>query len=102
MPNRTQGVAFTSTGKMIISRSCQTKKGRSGFLSQLDTYEPTWDLTKTSVKKNKRKKVVKMPPMNEGIAIKGSYTYVIYESLSFSECQAPMDRITAFKTSKIS
>lgn len=102
MPNRTQGVAFTSTGKMIISRSCQTKKGRSGFLSQLDTYKPTWDLTKTSVKKNKRKKVVKMPPMNEGIAIKGSYTYVIYESLSFSECQAPMDRITAFKTSKIS
>lgn len=102
MPNRTQGVAFTSGGKMIISRSCQTKKGRSGFMSQLDTYKPTWNLSKTSVKKNKRQKVVKMPPMNEGIAISGSYTYVIYESPAFNECQAPLDRITAFKTSKIS
>ncbi len=102
MPNRTQGVTFTSKGKMIISRSCQTKKGRSGFMSQLDTYKPTWNLSKKSVKKNKRKKVVKMPPMNEGIAINGAYTYVIYESPAFGECQAPLDRITAFKTTKIS
>ena len=43
-----------------------------------------------------------MPPMNEGIAISGSYTYVIYESPAFGECQAPLDRVTAFKTSKIS
>jgi hypothetical protein len=102
MPNRTQGVTFTSGGKMIVSRSCQTKAGRSGFMSQLETYKPTWDLSKTTIKKNKRKKVVKMPPMNEGIAISGSYTYVIYESSAFSECEAPLDRITAFKTSKIS
>ena len=102
MPNRTQGVAFTSSGKMIVSRSCQTKKGRRGFMSQLDTYNPTWDLTKKTIKKNSRKKAVKMPPMNEGIAISGSYTYVIYESPAFGECQAPLDRVTAFKTSKIS
>lgn len=102
MPNRTQGVAFTSSGKMIISRSCQTKKGRRGFMSKLVTYKPTWDLTKYSVKKNSVKKTVKMPPMNEGIAISGSYTYVVYESPAFGECQAPMDRVTAFKTSKIS
>lgn len=102
MPNRTQGVAFTSSGKMIISRSCQTKKGRRGFMSQLETYKPTWNLTKYAVKKNSKKKTVKMPPMNEGIAVSGSYTYVIYESPSFYECQAPLDRVTAFKTSKIS
>ncbi len=102
MPNRTQGVAFTSSGKMIISRSCQTKKGRRGFMSQLVTYKPTWNLTRYAVKKNSKKKTVKMPPMNEGIAISGSYTYVIYESPAFSECQAPLDRVTAFKTSKIS
>lgn len=102
MPNRTQGVAFTSSGKMIVSRSCQTKKGRRGFMSQLDTYKPTWDFKKNTIKKNSRKKTVKMPPMNEGIAISGSYTYVIYESPSFSECQAPLDRVTAFKTSTIS
>ena len=71
-------------------------------MSQLDTYNPTWDLTKKTIKKNSRKKAVKMPPMNEGIAISGSYTYVIYESPAFGECQAPLDRVTAFKTSKIS
>ena len=42
-----------------------------------------------------------MPPMNEGIAIDGAYTYVIYESPAFYECQAKLDRVTAFKTSKI-
>lgn len=102
MPNRTQGVAFTSKGKMIVSRSCQTKKGRRGFMSRLDTYQPTWDLTKYAVKKNSLKKKVKIPPMNEGIAISGSYTYVIYESPAFAECKAPLDRVTAFKTNKIS
>lgn len=102
MPNRTQGVAFTSAGKMIISRSCQTKKGRRGFMSRLDTYQPTWNFSQYSIKKNSKKKTVKMPPMNEGIAISGAYTYVIYESPSFSECKAPLDRVTAFKTKKIS
>lgn len=102
MPNRTQGVAFTTKGKMIVSRSCQTKKGRRGFISRLDTYQPTWDLTQYSIKKNSIKKKVKMPPMNEGIAISGAYTYVIYESPSFGECKAPLDRVTAFKTNKIS
>ncbi len=101
MPNRTQGVTFTETGKMIISRSCQTKAGRSGFMSQFDTYKPTWDFSKKTLKKNKRKRVVKMPPMNEGIAISGTYTYVIYESTILSECEAPLDLITAFKTRKI-
>lgn len=102
MPNRTQGVAFTTLGKMVVSRSCQTKKGRRGFMSQLEMYQPTWDYTKLSIKKNKKKKTVKMPPMNEGIAIDGAYTYVIYESPAFYECQAKLDRVTAFKTSKIS
>ena len=102
MPNRTQGVAFTSDGKMIVSRSCQTDKGKSGFLSQLVTYKPTWNLSSPVIKKNKKKKVVKMPPMNEGIAISGSYTYVIFESTAFSACKAPVDRVAAFKTSKIS
>ncbi|MCH5264432.1 MAG: fibronectin type III domain-containing protein [Lachnospiraceae bacterium] len=102
MPNRTQGVAFTTEGKMIISRSCQTKKGRSGFICRLETYNPTWNLSNYSLKKNKRKKIVKMPPMNEGIAIYGAYTYIIYESPAFFECPAPVDRVAAFKTKKIS
>lgn len=71
-------------------------------MSRLDTYKPTWNLQQNVIKKNKKKKTVQMPPMNEGIAIWGSKTYVIYESAAFSECQAPIDRVTAFKTSKIS
>ncbi|MCH5252038.1 MAG: bacterial Ig-like domain-containing protein [Lachnospiraceae bacterium] len=102
MPNRTQGVAITSAGKMIVSRSCQTKEGKSGFISQLVTYKPTWNFASATIKKNKMKKVVKMPPMNEGIVISGSYLYVVYESPAFSDCKAPVDRVTAFKLSKVS
>ena len=102
MPNRTQGVVFTSSGKMIVSRSCQSNKTKSGFISRLETYKPTWNFSKLTIKKNKKKKVVKLPPMNEGVAINGSYTYVLYESAFFPDCEAPLDRITAFKTSKIS
>jgi hypothetical protein len=101
MPNRTQGVTFTSDGTMIVSRSCQTKKGKSGFLCQLDVYKPTWNFSKTSIKKNTKTKTVQMPPMNEGITIKGAYTYLVFESPAFSECAAPVDRAVAFKTSKL-
>lgn len=102
MPNRTQGVAFTSGGKMLVSRSCQSRKGKSGFMSRLDTYKPTWNLNAKTIKKNSLKKKVPLPPMNEGIAISGSYTYILYESVAFSDCEAPMDHVTAFKTNKVS
>lgn len=101
MPNRTQGVTMTSDGRMIISRSCQTKPGNRGFLCQLDIYKPTWNLAKKSVKKNSRKKVVQMPPMNEGIVVNGTRTYLIFESSSFTECSAPVDRVMAFDTKKL-
>lgn len=101
MPNRTQGVAFTDNGKMLVSRSCQTKKGKSGFLCRLDIYKPTWNLSAKSIKKNKKKKTVQMPPMNEGIAINGAYSYIVFESPAFSDCLAPVDRVAAFKTADL-
>lgn len=101
MPNRTQGAAFLADGKMLISRSCQTKKGKSGFLCQIDVYKPTWNLAKKSVKKNTKKKSIQMPPMNEGIVISGSYTYLVFESPAFPECPAPVDRVAAFKSAKL-
>lgn len=101
MPNRTQGIAFTKNGRMIVSRSCQTKAGRRGFMSQLEVYKPSLDFDQTVLKRKKKKKTVQLPPMNEGVAVDGSYTYVIYESSAFSECEAPVDRVTAFKTKKI-
>ncbi len=102
MPNRTQGVAFTSGGKLIISRSCQTRKELPGFMSQLETYKPKWNLNKGTIKLKKRRKLTKLPPMNEGIAINGSYTYVLYESSYFWDCRYKMDRVTAFRTGKVS
>lgn len=101
MPNRTQGVGFTSDGEMIISRSCQTKPGKSGFICRLDVYKPTWNLTKKSVKKNSKKKTVQMPPMNEGVVVSGAYTYLVFESPALTECPAPVDRVVAFKTTKL-
>ena len=62
MPNRTQGVTFTKTGKMIVSRSCQSAKNKSGFMSCVDTYKPTWNFGKSSLChfcQNKQKKVLK-------------------------------------------
>ena len=46
------------------------------------------------------KKTVDMPTMNEEIAIKGSYLYVNFESVSFSNATKRMDRVCAFKISK--
>ena len=100
MPNRTQGLAFTKDGNMIVSRSCQTKAGRRGFMSKLEIYKPTLNYA-TIMYLGKIKNKLQLPPMNEGIAISGDYTYVIYESPAFSECQAPVDRVTAFNTKKI-
>lgn len=100
MPDRTQGVAFYSD-KLIISRSCQTKAGRRGFLSQLDTYKIKLNLKKSKNKLGKKVNTAKMPPMNEGIAVSGGYTYVTFESVAFYECSARLDRIMSFKTSKI-
>lgn len=101
MPDRTQGIAFTSKGKMILSRSCQTDGTQRGFMSCLDIYTPSIDLNAT-MKKGSKEKTIKMPPMNEGILIDGSYTYVLYESVAMSPpCKAPVDRVIAFKTSKL-
>ncbi len=101
MPDRTQGVAFTGKGKMIVSRSCQTDSRQRGFMSSLDIYSPDFDLDST-MKKGDREKSIPMPPMNEGILISGAYTYVIFESVAMSPpCAAPIDRVIAFKTSKL-
>ena len=70
-------------------------------MSRIDVYEPDWSTTETTIKKGSMVEATKMPPMNEGIAIRGSYTYVIFESPAFSECVYPMDRVAAFKTSKL-
>jgi fibronectin type 3 domain-containing protein len=103
MPTRVQGIAFTKSGYLILSRSCQTRKGRRGYLRLLALYKP--DLSGGSeistVSLGKCLNTVGMPSMNEGIAVNGSYVYVIYESAAFEESTFKMDRICAFKGSSL-
>ncbi|MBO6109089.1 MAG: fibronectin type III domain-containing protein [Eubacterium sp.] len=100
LPNRAQGLAFTKGGQMIVSRSCQTDKTQRGFMSKLEVYEPDIDMD-SAMERGDKVSEFKMPPMNEDILIYGKYTYVIFESCALSRCEAPIDRVTAIKTGKI-
>ncbi len=102
IPTRVQGIEFTSNGRLILSRSCQTDSSKRGFLHVLDVYKP--DLSKLSdgvITIGALQKTVEMPTMNEEIAISGNYLYVSFESAAFSTAVKRMDRVCAFKTKSI-
>jgi len=102
VPTRVQGLEFTSGGKLILSRSCQTNATQRGFLHVLDIYRPDLaKLSKGTITLGAVKKTVDMPTMNEEIAICGSYLYVNFESVAFSAAVERMDRVCALKTSTI-
>lgn len=99
---RVQGIAFTSNGRLILSRSCQTDSSKRGFLHQLDVYKPNLKKTASGkVKLGRLRKHITMPVMNEEIAVSGKYLYVNYESVAFSNAANRMDRISAFQLSAI-
>jgi fibronectin type 3 domain-containing protein len=103
MPTRVQGVAFTKSGYLIMSRSCQTRFGRRGYMRELALYKP--DLTAVSenstIALGKCINSVAMPSMTEGIDICGSDVYVIFESAAFKEATYKMDHICSFKGSSL-
>lgn len=102
MPNRVQGVAFTGTGSIILSRSCQQYKGLRGYIRQLDVY--SIDLTNADEKVvtlDSPINTIEMPSMNEGIAIDGANLYVTFESAAFDLASYQMDRICAFDLSAL-
>lgn len=102
LPNRVQGLTFTSNGRLILSRSCQTNSTKRGYLHQLDVYKP--NLKKASAGKitlGKRNKVIDMPSMNEEIAVSGKYLYVNFESAQFTSATKRVDRICAFKVAAV-
>lgn len=99
---RVQGLAFSSDGKLILSRSCQTDAAKRGFIHVLDVYKPKLSgLSQGDISLGNLKKTVEMPSMNEEIAISGKYLYVNYESAAFSSAVKKMDRVCAFKTTAI-
>ena len=97
IPTRVQGIAFTSNGRLIFSRSCQTDSSKRGFLHQLDVYKP--NLKKASqgiITLGKLRNYFEMPTMNEEITVCGNYLYVNFESAYFGSAVNRMDRICAF------
>lgn len=102
LPNRVQGLTFTSNGRLILSRSCQTNSTKRGYLHQMDVYKP--NLKKAGAGKitlGKRNKVINMPSMNEEIAVSGKYLYVNFESVQFTSATKRVDRICAFKVAAV-
>ncbi len=103
VPSKTQGITFDSDGTLILTRACGKNPTDSGYISQVRTYLPSYasaDVT-GKILKNSVRKTTKMPPKTEGVAIYGTYTYVLFSSSHFSKCNYPIDRVLALKTSKL-
>ena len=103
VPSKTQGITFDSAGTMILTRSYRTKKAKSGYISQLRTYKPSFASPKSNGKvlKNTAMKVTTMPPMVKGAAVYGTYTYALFSSSYYKSCKYPVDRVIAMKESKL-
>lgn len=103
VPSKTQGITFNSDGTMILSRSYRTKKSKSGYISQIRTYLPSYANVGSNGKvlKNSVLATTTMPPLVEGLAVYGSYTYAVFSSSHYSGCKYPVDRVIALKTSKL-
>lgn len=103
VPSKTQGITFNTDGTMILSRSYRTKKSKSGYISQIRTYLPSYGSAGSDGKilKNSALAITTMPPLVEGMAVYGSYTYTVFSSSHYSGCKYPVDRVIALKTSKL-
>jgi fibronectin type 3 domain-containing protein len=100
MPTRVQGIAFTSNGRLLVSRSCQTDATQRGYMHQLDVYKPNLKkAAKGVISLGKTRRVITMPTMNEEIAVSGSYLYTVFESVSFTKATMRMDRVCALPIS---
>ncbi|MCH5252793.1 MAG: fibronectin type III domain-containing protein [Lachnospiraceae bacterium] len=103
VPSKTQGIAFTTDGTLILSRSYRTQKSKSGYVSQIRTYYPSYANVGSNGKvlKNSALKKITMPPKVEGMAVYGSYTYTLFSSSCYRSCKYPVDRVIALKTRKL-
>lgn len=89
IPPAVQGITF-SGNKLILSRAY-------GYINELNVYKPS-NTGKTNMKTGKSVKTVKMPALNEEIAILGNYIYVNFESaVPGSKALNHMDRVLAIK-----
>lgn len=100
VPAKTQGMVFDGKGRLILSRSCQVGDWLSVYLSVLEVYEPKAADSSGNISIDKVKASKTMPPMSEGLTIRGNYLYVNFESGAFSSCKYRTDRIIAYKWKK--
>lgn len=103
VPAKTQGITFNSDGTLLLTRSYRTAKSKSGYISQIRTYIPSYSAVGASgnIKKNTARAVTTLPPMVEGVAVYGTYTYTLFSSTYYKSCKYPMDRVIAMKTNKL-
>ena len=103
VPSKTQGITFDTDGAMVLTRSYRTKKAKSGYISQIRTYYPSYTAPDASGKilKNTAKAVTTMPPMVQGVAISYTFTYTLFSSSYYKSCKYPVDRVIALKTKKL-
>ena len=103
VPDRTQGVCFTSEGYLIVSRSYRASVDATDHIAQVRVYNmKNWtSVTSTgTIEKGDAVKVIAMAPMGEQINVNGSYVYLLFESCAYPSCAYPLDRAIAFPLSK--
>lgn len=103
VPSKVQGITFDSDGTLILTRGCGKNNTDSGYVSHIRTYSPSYSTPKANGKilKNACKKITRVPPKVEGVAVYGTYTYVLSSSCHYSSCKYPVDRVIAMKTAKM-
>ena len=103
MPSKTQGITITSDGTMVLTRAKGKNTTDSGYISYMRTYKPSFNSPSASGKvlKNSVCKKTKLPPKAEGVAIYGTYTYLLFSSSHYGSCKYPVDRVLALKTKKL-
>lgn len=102
MPTRVQGISFTEDGYLILSRSCQLYAGLRGYMRRIEVYQPNLaNEDGGTISIGSALNCLYTPSMNEGIALKGSYLYVLFESGAFPDASYKMDRICAIKLDSV-
>lgn len=102
MPTRVQGISFTEDGYLILSRSCQLYEGLRGYMRRIEVYQPDLENEEGGIISiGSALNCIYTPSMNEGIALKGSYLYVLFESGAFPNASYKMDRICALKLNSV-
>ncbi len=100
VPNRTQGVAFSANGGIILVRSYGRNPASETYISEIRFYKPSWSVPRSDglIYKNDAVKTLKLPPMGEGAVRVGNYFYVVFESAATTYSNSPhiTDRVIAF------